>query len=493
MATRWRFGRLVRFRSVGAVAGVAIAVAAQGSARSQAAPRAGSYRAVLDELANRPNGLRADDVSARAVNTNFDLQKRHAELLAAEARVDQAKVAYYPRLTGLARYARLSHIEPQLLGNFVVAPGAMPGPLAAGQPLVNAPVAIEYFPNYTLLQASLAVPLLDYIMRIPSMSAAAQHNHEAALWTERATRAQVATEARVLYYSWVRARMQTVIAKQTLAQAHRHLDQVKHAFEVGAASKADVLRVDAQVSGAEVFVTRANDLDAVLEDGLHTLLHDGAFGHFEVGDDIQKDLPAVVFDPAEKMMSEAWANRAELRAVRAGGEALQAQVDLEDAGKLPHLDLVADGAYANPNPRIFPPKDRFDTSWDVGVQLTWVPNELAAAVHGARGARQTLAANNAEQNALRDALRAEVMRAQEDARAADESVRSAGRQLDSAEESYRVRLDLFQAGRSTNIEMTDSETDLTQAALSLVNARIDQRISRARLQHALGRDLGDKP
>ena len=54
-----------------------------------------------------------------------------------------------------------------------------------------------------------------------------------------------------------------------------------------------------------------------------------------------------------------------------------------------------------------------------------------------------------------------------------------------------MRRDLYANGRATSIELTDAETDLTQARLNAVGARIDQRVARVRLVHALGRDAGD--
>jgi outer membrane protein TolC len=73
-------------------------------------------------------------------------------------------------------------------------------------------------------------------------------------------------------------------------------------------------------------------------------------------------------------------------------------------------------------------------------------------------------------------------------READSTVVSAARGLDAAEESYRVRGELFTVGRSTSVELTDAETELTQARLNAIGARIDQRASRMQLLHALGRD-----
>jgi outer membrane protein TolC len=43
----------------------------------------------------------------------------------------------------------------------------------------------------------------------------------------------------------------------------------------------------------------------------------------------------------------------------------------------------------------------------------------------------------------------------------------------------------------TSTTLTDAETELTRARLQTVNARVDARVARVRLDHALGRDTRD--
>jgi outer membrane protein TolC len=61
----------------------------------------------------------------------------------------------------------------------------------------------------------------------------------------------------------------------------------------------------------------------------------------------------------------------------------------------------------------------------------------------------------------------------------------------SAEESYRVRRELFRAGRATLAELTDAEGALTNARLQMADAHVAARIALAELRHALGRDQQD--
>ncbi|MGZ3428188.1 MAG: TolC family protein [Polyangia bacterium] len=451
-----------------------------------------TLRTRLTGMVARPDGLEANEVARRAQSTSFELRQKRQEVLAAAAAADQALVAWFPRLSVAARYARLSPIDAQPIGNLVVAPpGTATGPLAPGTPLINAPVAFPALSNATSLQASLQLPLLDYVLRIPSVQAAARHQREAACWSERAARRQLTADARVLYYSWARARLQAVVAEQALTQARGHLDSARHALDAGSAPKADLMRVQAQVAATELFLMRARNLEAVLAEQLRTAMHDTGAGRYEIGEDLRVELAPLALGALEPLVDEAWRGRMEPRILDELFGTRVAERSVARAGLLPRLDGFGDVVSADPNPRFFPQRDSFETTWDVGAQVSWSPNDLAVAALASRAGSARVEAVAAERHALHDRLRGEVMQALAAVREADFAVAATARGLDAAEESYRVRRDLYANGRATSIELTDAETDLTQARLNAVAARIDQRLSRVRFAHAVGRD-GEK-
>ena len=104
--------------------------------------------------------ITADEVARRVVATSPDLEVKRAELLAASAQVDQALVAFAPRVGLVARYTRLSDIDAPLLGILPVAPGLGEGPIPAGTPLVNVATTFPVILNQGTFAATLAVPLI---------------------------------------------------------------------------------------------------------------------------------------------------------------------------------------------------------------------------------------------------------------------------------------------------------------------------------------------
>ena len=70
---------------------------------------------------------------------------------------------------------------------------------------------------------------------------------------------------------------------------------------------------------------------------------------------------------------------------------------------------------------------------------------------------------------------------------ASTTIATAQRGVNSAETAYRVRKDQYLAGRATNVELTDAETELTRSRIEYIDALIDARIAAVRLEYALGR------
>jgi outer membrane protein TolC len=124
----------------------------------------------------------------------------------------------------------------------------------------------------------------------------------------------------------------------------------------------------------------------------------------------------------------------------------------------------------------------------VGGQITWTLNDIGNGVTSGRQVDAHRAQVEAQKGQLTDGLRNEVSQAEQALEDAEVAIEAGTRQLAAAEESYRVRRSLFQNGRAISVELSDAETELTRASLDIVNARVELRVARARLLHAIGRD-----
>jgi outer membrane protein TolC len=364
-----------------------------------------------------------------------------------------------------------------------------PGTIGTPRTLTVSPAAL--FPiilDQYMLQANVLVPLSDYIFRIRQTHAAAAESKEAALLTEEAVRRAVATQAKIEYYAWTAAMMQQAVTEQSVQQAERHLELAKAAQETGRMPNVEVLRAESLLSANKLVDERAKNAALLAEAELRTLLHDPPARSYEIGEDLLAPIESDEAGDPVALYAEAIQRRPEMRAFSRTEASLANQRKTTDAAGIPRLDGFGNAYLANPNSRYLPLQEEWRATWDLGVQLTWSPNDFGTSGAAGRGIDARRRKIEAERSALADSVRDEIVASVLAWRESRAAAGTAQRGLDAAEESYRVRRDLFELGRGTNVELIDAEQDVLRARLEMIRAKVDAKIARVRLEHAVGRD-----
>jgi outer membrane protein TolC len=432
----------------------------------------------------KPGALTAGQVGIRAAKTSWSARASFETLRGAAARVDEAWTSFLPRLSGIAKYTRLSGFTPPniVFGPFNLGPGmVIPAAVIPGSQFY--PVLLDN----TLLEGTINVPISDYFLRIDQTYTAATRSEEAARWDLVGARTTSGANGQVAYYTWLRARGAVIVAVQAVNDQRTHLRDARNQFSVGNASKADVLRAETALASSDLALERAKNLADLSEKQVRVAIHAPDEEVVEPGEALETPL-APVEGNLRQMTFEAFSARPEIKSADANAAAARQQAAAAKSGRWPVLSAFADGIVANPNPRYFPPAQVWNSTWDVGAQLTWSPNDALTANGSVIDAESRAAATEANKNNLRDNIEVEVTQDLQAVHESDFAIESSTRELTSAEEAYRVARELFNNGRGTSTTLTDAETDLTRARLDLLNAKADARIARIRLDHALGRD-----
>jgi len=422
------------------------------------------------------NGLTADEAAKRALVSNVDVTAKQKSVDAADAQRDEAKSRFYPKLDLSARYTRLSDLKT-VYSNVL------------GMQVSNK----DFFPvivnNYNL-QATLSIPLSDYVLRMSSSIGAANHSKSAAKLDEQATRLSVARDARVYYYQWIRAQGANYVALQALEAARGHAQDAKNAFDAGLVSRADVLRTVSQQKSAELTVAHWVNNVSIATEQLRVIMNEPSRNNYEIGENILEDLPpyAVPSTP-DAGYAEALEHRVEMKQLGESEAALREEAATARAGNYPRLDAQGNAIYGNPNSRYVPPSSDWRGTWDASLILSWTPTAIFGATAQAKSAEARADEVAAKKGALRNGLRLEVNQSMNALTEATFGLETSREGLAAAEENYRVRRELYRAGKATIVEVTDAETELTRARLDVVNSHIDVRIARVALTHALGRDV----
>jgi len=209
-----------------------------------------------------------------------------------------------------------------------------------------------------------------------------------------------------------------------------------------------------------------------------------------VGEDVRVEIAAgnAGAGGLDDLMTTAKRQRLEFKAIDTGIQANESQRSAEIANLLPRLSAFGVVDYANPNSRVFPAEDKFTLTWTIGAQLTWTLNDALTSRTTDHRLRAEANELRADRENLEHGTRLEVLAAQQAVALAQRALATSQKGLAAAEESYRVRKELLNADRATAVELVDAETALTRARIAALNARVDLRVARAQLDHALGND-----
>jgi outer membrane protein TolC len=447
---------------------------------------------IPDLMAAVPGGITAEQVGVRAQQTSYVAKASEESASAAESRADAARSAFLPRLVLTGRYQRLSEFTPPAFGDSSVSSVVTREPSGTVNPATTFASGGGFrFPqilNQWLLQASLIVPISDYLLRINQNYTAATHQEEAARYDLQAARAKAYSDGKIAYFTWLRSRGSRTVAEQSLAVAKAHLRDSENLFAVGSASKADVLRAQTQVASAELLVERATNGISTAERNVRIATHAKEDEKLEPGESLDAQPP-----PAPQnlrgLVSQAIAARPEVKSIDRNADSTRKLADVQKAGRYPVVTAQGDVLYANPNPRRVPQAQEWFPTWAITAQITWSPNDVIAAGGNASDLESRAAALEAQKQATRDAIELEVTQQYTAVQEADFAIQTTTRQLESAEEAYRVARELFTAGRGTSTTLFDAEVALAQARFEHLNAKVDARLARIRLDHAIGRDV----
>lgn len=479
--------RAARDEGARAQAPMAGALPAPRSAQDEAGPAQAPWTDVLTtrlQALRDARGRTLAQVEQAAADTSLEASAREALFRAADAEADRTLQQFLPRLLLTASAARLSPIEPQVLGNLVVAPDAQ-GPVRPDTTLVAAPFAFRIPDSAIGLRASVTVPVSDYLLRLPAARRGLLAVRDAEAHEAAGARRRVRQAAVQLFYGQLRAEVALGVAQQARALALRNLGAARARVAAGSASKAEVAALEAQVARTELLEVSTRDGAALAGERLASLVHAQPSARLSLQEDLLAPLPAPEALELPALILQALEQRSELKALTQRSAALEEQERVQRAGFLPRLDASGEVLYANPNPRFIPPPDAYKLTWQLGAQLSWGLTDALQAASGLRAAQANRAAVEAQRAALADAVRVEVFEAVQRVQSVEAQRGSAERGLAAAQEALRVRERLFEAGAGTATELLDAQNTLVGAQFAALEARVEQRRARRLLELSL--------
>jgi outer membrane protein TolC len=395
----------------------------------------------------------------QALNQNPDARLARQRIAAAQAGLEQANAAFWPRLQFQSSYTRTDN--PMMVFGSILNQRAYP---SAGLNFNDVPEVDDLN-----TRGLVTVPLYGG-GKIKAGRETAKANSEAARQENEAVRNALGFEVSRGFYSVLKTRQFIRAAEAAVNSFEASLGTARKRLEGGTLLKSEVLDIEVRLAQAREDLVRARNANALAGRALRNLL-----GIEEGGFEVAESAPRVTAPD-----SGDFSRRAELAAARQRERAAQEQVRGAQSGYLPRVSAFGSLDYDY--------GWRFESgggSYTAGALVQWDLWDGKLTRAKVREARANLESAREEQRKLRLALDLEVEQARLDLKAANERLAVTGQAVAQASESAGLTRARFEQGAALSTQLIDSETALVAARVRRAEAEADQQIAIAALRKAL--------
>ena len=383
----------------------------------------------------------------------------------ADAKASEAAATLYPSVRVQAAYQKLSSVPEFRI--------PIPGNV------VTFPIVL----NTYNARATLQQPLFTG-WKLQAAADNAEFQAEASRHDLAKDRAELIYNIKAAYWNLYRAREVKRLADENVNQITAHLMDVENLLKQGMATRNDVLKVQVQLSNSKILQS-----DAGNNAQLAMLAFNSTIGlplETEVALASSPTSETKDFPEVSKLVTAAFEQRPEIQGMEWRLKATDAGITAAKGGWLPQVFLTGSYYYARPNPRIFPAKDEFKDSWDIGISLQFdIWNNLTS-LHQTNAATAQYEQTKDALSTLRDGITLEVTQNYLAFNQSKQRIRLSELGVEQASENYRVTAEKFKAGLTTNSELLDAEVALLQSKLQLTQALVEYGLAEARLEKAVG-------
>jgi len=394
------------------------------------------------------------------------------EIQYSRAAFAESRTRFFPSLSAGAAYARLSEERPGRI--------SLPPP-ASGTVDLFPPITDSY--SFML---SLRQPLFTGLSLVSDLSRS--RNLLSSQLQQYARRKQeIVFEIEKDYWELFKARRMVEVIEENLTRVEAHHREIKDYFDQGLVTYNEVLKVEMQMANTSLLQIESEAAVRLAQTRLNLKIGLPRETVLETNESLppQHTLPVDL----DTLVEEAIANRPDVAAFNFRMKSAESALTQSGSGWFPNLYLTGNLSYARPNPRIFPPEEEFETTWEIGVVGTVDIGKWYSAPHRNEKARSRLAQTKDNLELLEERIALEVTQAYLALENTSEAIGVANQYIRQAEESYRMVRETFQSGLALNTELLDAELSLLQAKLKLTEAGVHHEIAWIQLKKARGNSV----
>jgi outer membrane protein TolC len=375
---------------------------------------------------------------------------------------------------------------------------ALPQLTASGQYKYTDPNAIENFPNSPgspNQNWNTGIQLVQSIYQGGKLVAAvraASATKQQALAQYQTAVANTLLSVRLAYYDVLLADQQITVHEASVNLLQKELEDQQHRLDAGTVPKFNVLQAEVAVANERPNLIQAKNNYRIAKNNLSNLLG------YNLPRDIWEDVPLNLSDSLDSApfevnlpdaIQQALGKRSELLALRKTEELQRLNVTSAKSGYKPTVSVFAGYNWFNAQFTQPVTLDHDISGWNAGAQLQWDIFD-GMLTHGKVVQAKSLYEKS--KNDLTDQSRQielEVRTDYSDFIEAKEVLESQEKVQEEADEALREAKARAGAGTGTQLDVLNSETALTQARTTQIQALHDYDTARAKLQRAIGEDM----
>ena len=285
------------------------------------------------------------------------------------------------------------------------------------------------------------------------------------------------------YLDALLAQQNAEVQRQSISVLEQQLVRAKKRFNSGVGARFDVLQAEVAVANEKPPAIRAeNDyrrfvdrLSRMIGLSLPVGLSPDQLTLHPVNDEISVGLEM------QEALRKAVDQRPELRSLMHRIEAERRQVDLANRQDLPFVEMFAEYGIESDQ---FGGDDLF--GWTSGLRMSWTLGDGGRAKGQAQQASSRIVQLTHQVAELTLSISGEVREAYYDYHEARAIHKSANLVIQQADEAVRLASNRFSVGRGTQLDVLESQLQLTRARLDAFTAMHDMHLAVARIRRAVG-------
>lgn len=346
-------------------------------------------------------------------------------------------------------------------------------------------VELDFTRDYQIA-LSLSVPLFTG-GRLKSGHRQAKYNYRSTQEAVRQSRQMTVFNTRKAFFGYLLSEEFVNVAEEAVDVANKFYQNVKSQYDVGMASKFDLLRSEVRVANLKPQLIKAKNNLKIAELGLKTLLGLDL-------DTIVEIKGELTFEPIEPdleaAIEAALVSRPEVKQLDYQKKMAGQMMKISRAGYFPTVAIA--GTYNLWADKINLKSDTWQNFYAVNLVVD-IPifNGFSTSARVAQS-KAMIKEIEHTQKGLDDLVRFEVRQAVLRLEEARESLLSQGKNVEQAQESLRIANLNYNEGLATTLDVSSAQAALNQARINYSQAMYDYFVSRAELDKAMGVSWDDE-